>query len=185
MAFTTRHETTFGRGLRTIAEASLVAALGFSVAVLLIGTPIALLVRGLHEGLSWLTRLGDMTGPLIEALVAVASSLGGVLLFALSVRFLLKSTRTAKPFRGAVGKNLKLEIAVPRQDVTLSVLKHRVSQDSLLEGESSEADGTSRFDQLAAIGGSPEGEFVRFQRHSLGEIDRSIHPELNPCPSGG
>jgi hypothetical protein len=114
MAFTTRHETTqarqralgtadptpasrdpkgmesFGAGLRTIAEASLVAALGLPVAVLLIGTPIVLLVRTLHEGLSWLTRAGDMTGPFIEAIVAVASSVGGVLLFALSARFFVR-----------------------------------------------------------------------------------------------
>jgi hypothetical protein len=114
MAFTTRHETararqrtlgagdrtlanrdpkgmaSFGPGLRTIAEASFVAALGLPVAVLLIGTPIALLVRTLHEGLSWLTRSGDMTGPFIEALVAVASSVGGVLLFALSARFFVR-----------------------------------------------------------------------------------------------
>jgi hypothetical protein len=99
MAFTTRHETAFGRGLRTIAEASLVAGLGFSGAVLLIGTPIALLVRALHEGLSWLTRFGDMTSPFIEALVAVASSLGGVVLFALAVRFVLGRFRQRRASR--------------------------------------------------------------------------------------
>jgi hypothetical protein len=114
MAFTTRHETaparqrTFGTadgtlanrdpkgmasfapGLRAIAEASLVAALGLPVAVLLIGTLIALLVRTLHEGLSWLTRSGDVTGPFIEGLVAVASAVGGVLLFALSAQFFVR-----------------------------------------------------------------------------------------------
>lgn len=77
----------FRTGLRTIAEASLVATLGLPVAVLLIGTPIALLVRTLYEGLSWLTRSGNMTGPFIEAVVAVASAAGGVFLFALSARF--------------------------------------------------------------------------------------------------
>jgi len=80
----------FGPGLRTIAEASFVAALGLPVAVLLIGIPIALLVRTLHEGLSWLTRSGGMTGPFIEALVAVASSVGGVFLFAVSARFFVR-----------------------------------------------------------------------------------------------
>ena len=92
MPITTPHETiaAFARGLRAFAEASLVAGLGFSVVVLLIGTPIALLVRGLYEGLSWLTRSGDMTGPFIEALVAVASSVGGVTLFALAARTVVR-----------------------------------------------------------------------------------------------
>jgi hypothetical protein len=49
--------TSFARVIRGFAEASLVA-LGFALAILLIGTPVALIVRGLQEGLSWLARLG-------------------------------------------------------------------------------------------------------------------------------
>ncbi len=48
--------TLFLRTIRGFAEASLVA-LGFALAILLIGAPIALIVRGLHEGFSWLAAL--------------------------------------------------------------------------------------------------------------------------------
>jgi hypothetical protein len=44
------------RVIRGFAEGSLVA-LGFGFAILLIGTTLALFVRGVHEGLSWLVRL--------------------------------------------------------------------------------------------------------------------------------
>lgn len=88
MAYTTRRTTTtLAGGLRTFAEASIVVTLGVAAAVLLIGTPIALLVHALHEALSWLTRSVNVTGPFAEAVVAGASSVGGVVLFALLVRF--------------------------------------------------------------------------------------------------
>ena len=45
----------FVRVVRGFAEAS-VAVLAFAIAILLLGIPIALIVRGLHEGLSWLVR---------------------------------------------------------------------------------------------------------------------------------
>jgi hypothetical protein len=45
----------FVRVIRGFAGASL-AVLAFAIAILLIGIPIALIVRGLHEGLSWLVR---------------------------------------------------------------------------------------------------------------------------------
>lgn len=86
---TTMAFTSFARGARAIGAASLLGAVGFPVAVLLIGTPIALLVRILQEALSWLTRSGGITGPFIEAFIALASSVGGVVLFALSARLLL------------------------------------------------------------------------------------------------
>src|SRR5689334_8890824 len=53
------------RVIRGFAEASLVAV-GFAVAILLIGTPLALFVRGLHEGLSWLVGLGSQTSVLVQ-----------------------------------------------------------------------------------------------------------------------
>src|SRR3954453_13015541 len=67
----------FVRVIRGFAEAS-VAALVFAFAILLIGIPIALIVRGLHEGLSWLVRLGSEMSGLTEPLVAVSSVAGGL-----------------------------------------------------------------------------------------------------------
>ena len=82
--------TSFARGTRTIGAASVLGAVGLPVVALFIGTPIALLVRTLHEALSWLTRFGGITGPLIEAFIALASSVGGVVLFALCARHFLR-----------------------------------------------------------------------------------------------
>ena len=46
----------FVRVVRGFAEGSLIV-LGFALAILLIGTPLALVARGVHEGLSWLVAL--------------------------------------------------------------------------------------------------------------------------------
>ena len=45
----------FVRVVRAFAEASL-AAVAFAVAILLIGLPIALVVRVVHDGVQWLAR---------------------------------------------------------------------------------------------------------------------------------
>ena len=78
----------FMRVIRGFAEGSLVA-LGFALAILLIGTPLALLVRGEHEGLSWLVRLRGETSALMEAFVSVSSVLGTVILVAVFIRLLV------------------------------------------------------------------------------------------------
>jgi len=82
--------TSFTRGARAIGVASLLAAVALPAVVLLLGAPLALLVRTLHEGLSWLTRAGGMTSPFIEASIAFASAVSGLALFALSARVLLR-----------------------------------------------------------------------------------------------
>jgi hypothetical protein len=69
--------TSLVRVIRGFAEGSLVA-LGFAVAILLIGTPLALFVRGLHEGLSWLVRLSGDTSALMEGLVSISSVAGAL-----------------------------------------------------------------------------------------------------------
>ena len=46
----------FFRVVRAFAEGAVVA-FGFAFAILAVGTPIVLIIRGLHEGLSWLGRL--------------------------------------------------------------------------------------------------------------------------------
>ena len=76
------------RVIRGFAEGSL-AALGFALAILLLGTPLALLARGVHEGLSWLVRLRGETSALMEAFVSVSSVLGTVILVAVFVRLLV------------------------------------------------------------------------------------------------
>ena len=83
----------FARGVRAFGAASLLGTVGVPVVVLLVATPVALLVRTLHGSLSWLTRFPGMTGPFVEASIAVASSLGGILLFVLFTRLLLRFYR--------------------------------------------------------------------------------------------
>jgi hypothetical protein len=46
----------FVRVIRGLAEASLVA-IGFAFAILLIGLPVALIGRALHEGVAWLAHV--------------------------------------------------------------------------------------------------------------------------------
>ena len=78
----------FIRVVRGFAEGSLVV-LGFALAILLIGTPLALLARGVHEGLSWLVALRGETSALVEAFVSVSTVLGTVILVAVFVRLLV------------------------------------------------------------------------------------------------
>lgn len=78
----------FVRVIRGFAEGSLVA-LGFALAILLIGTPLALLARGVYEGLSWLVGLRGETSALMEAFVSVSSAVGSVILVAVIVRLLV------------------------------------------------------------------------------------------------
>ncbi len=78
----------FIRVVRGFAQGSLVV-LGFALAILLLGTPLALLARGIHEGLTWLVALRGETSALVEALVSVASVLWTVILVAVFVRLLV------------------------------------------------------------------------------------------------
>jgi hypothetical protein len=64
--------TAFVRVIRGVAEASLVS-IGFGFVILVIGTPIALIVRGLHETLSWLARFSGNPSAMAGALVSVSS----------------------------------------------------------------------------------------------------------------
>ena len=79
----------FVRVMRGFAEASLVA-LAFACAILLIGMPLALIVRGLHEALSWLVaRQGDMSA-LVQAFVSVSSVTGGIVITAVLAKLLVR-----------------------------------------------------------------------------------------------
>jgi hypothetical protein len=69
----------FVRVIRAFAEGSL-AVLAAAIALLLIGIPIALIVRGLHEGLSWTVRLAGEMSAGVEALVSVVSVVGGLVI---------------------------------------------------------------------------------------------------------
>jgi hypothetical protein len=88
----------FVRVIRGFAGASL-AALGFVVAILLIGAPVALIVRGLYEGLSRLARGGGDISALADALVSVASVGGSVVLAAVFVRLLVAFFDWRRRFR--------------------------------------------------------------------------------------
>jgi hypothetical protein len=71
--------TSFSQGVRALAEVSLVA-LAFGLAIFLIGLPVALSVRVMYESVSWLAGMGGEMGPIAEAVVSVASVVGGIIL---------------------------------------------------------------------------------------------------------
>ena len=75
----------FVRIVRAFAEASLVVV-GFGAAILLLGLPFALSVRGVYEGAAWLARQGDDMSALIYALVSAVSAFGALALAAVSLR---------------------------------------------------------------------------------------------------
>ena len=82
--------SSFTRGVRAILGASLLGAVGFPAVILAIGTPAALLVATLHEALTWLAGTTGLTGPFLDGLVALTSAVGGIVLFALIARGLLR-----------------------------------------------------------------------------------------------
>jgi hypothetical protein len=88
----------FIRVVRGFAEGSLVV-LGFALAILLIGTPLALLARGVHEGLSWLVALRGEASALMEAFVSVSTVLVTVTLVAVFVRLLVAFFNWRRRFR--------------------------------------------------------------------------------------
>jgi hypothetical protein len=90
----------FIRVVRGFAEGSLVV-LAFGLAILLVGTPLALLARGVHEALSWLVALRGETSALMEALVSVSSFLGTVILVAAFVRLIVGFFDWRRRFRAS------------------------------------------------------------------------------------
>ena len=90
--------TSFIRVIRGFAEGSLVV-LGFALAILLIGTPLALLARGVHEGLSWFVALRGETSALVDAFVSVSTVIGTVILVASFVRLLVAFFNWRRKFR--------------------------------------------------------------------------------------
>jgi hypothetical protein len=88
----------FIRVIRGFAEGSLVV-LGFALAILLIGTPLALLARGVHEGLSWLAGLRGETSALMDAFVSVSGVIGSIVLVAVVVRLLVGFFEWRRRFR--------------------------------------------------------------------------------------
>src|SRR3954451_19428842 len=91
----------FLRVLRGVAEGSLVA-LGFALAILLIGTPLALLAQGVHEGVSWLVASRGETSALSEAFVSASSIVGTVILVGVLVRLLVGFFSWRRRYRARV-----------------------------------------------------------------------------------
>jgi hypothetical protein len=81
--------TSLFRVIRAFAEASVVA-FGFAFAILALGTPIVLIIRSLHEGLSWLARLVGDHSRVAEALASVSSLAGALILVAVFIRLLVR-----------------------------------------------------------------------------------------------
>jgi len=101
----------FIRVVRGFAEGSLVV-LGFALAILLIGTPLALLARGVHEGLSWFVALRGETSALVDAFVSVSTVIGTVILVASFVRLLVAffNWRRKLRARGSSGRAAKTRL---------------------------------------------------------------------------
>ena len=89
------------RVIRGFTEASLVAV-AFAFAILLIGTPVALIIRGLHEALSWAVRTAGATSVLADALVSVSSVAGGLMIAGVFVRLLVRTLRRPRTTRASV-----------------------------------------------------------------------------------
>ena len=105
----------FVRVIWAFAGASLIA-LAFGFAILLIGLPIALSVRVVHESLSWLVRWRGEVGAAAEALVSVASVLGGIVLTAAFARALVGIFRSRRALGGeARSRNAGIQPALGRE----------------------------------------------------------------------
>jgi hypothetical protein len=91
----------FLRVIRGFAEASLVAV-AFACVILLIGTPVALIVRGLHEALSWVVRSAGVMSVLADALVSVSSVAGGLVIAVVFVRLLVRTLRRRRTSHASV-----------------------------------------------------------------------------------
>jgi hypothetical protein len=109
----------FVRVIRGFAEGSL-AALVFAFAILVIGTPIALIIRGLDEGLSWLVRLGGEMSSRGEALVSVSSVTGGLVIALLVARLIVRSFYERRPFRARVITGRTPHTEVVRQEIGMA-----------------------------------------------------------------
>jgi hypothetical protein len=124
--------TSFLRVIRGFAEGSLVA-LGFGLAILLIGSPLALLARGVYEGLSWLARLRGETSALLEAFVYISSVVGTVILVAVLVRLLVGFFNWRRRIRGRVSTGRDVtstggDVTSTGRDVTTRSNAHEIAE---------------------------------------------------------
>ena len=106
----------FGRVVRGITEGSL-AAVAFAFAIWLIGIPVALIVRGLHAGLSWLVGLGGEMSALVEALVSVSSTAGGLVIALVVATLLVRLFHWRNTFRAAVVSGETPHTDVGREEI--------------------------------------------------------------------
>jgi len=102
----------FRQVIRGLAEGSLVA-LAFALAILVIGTPIALIVRVLYEGLSWLGRFAGNMGAVAEDLISVGSVVGGLVLTAVLARLLVGFFHSRRIFRDRLASSPKTQTRRP------------------------------------------------------------------------
>jgi len=103
------------QGVRAFAEVSVVV-LAFGFAIFLIGLPLVLGVRVVHESLSWLARSGGQMSPVAEALVSVASVGGGIVLTIVLARVLVGFFRWRGALRrGSRASDPAAEPVHPRQ----------------------------------------------------------------------
>ena len=111
----------FVRVIRGVAEASL-AAVGFALAILLVGAPFALLVRGVHESLSWLVRLRGDVSPLGEAIVAASSVAAAIVLVVAFARGVSKFLNWRREFRARMIGELDRSAAPELEEIAASAI---------------------------------------------------------------
>jgi len=112
----TRSLTAFLRVIRAFAEGSVVA-FGFALAILAVGMPIVLSIRGLYEGLSWLTRLVGGSSAFVDAIVSVSSVAGGVILTVVFIKLLVRFFHWRRRFRTVVMTGHAATARVDQRDI--------------------------------------------------------------------
>jgi hypothetical protein len=113
---TARGLASFVRVIRAFAEGSVVV-FGFAFAILAIGTPIVLIIRGLHEGLLWLARLVGGSSAFVEALVSASSVAGGVVLTAVFVKLLVRCFHWCSRRRTALMTGHAATARLPQREI--------------------------------------------------------------------
>jgi len=98
-------------------------ALGFAVAILLLGTPIALIVRVLHDGLLWLVRPRGELSALVEVLMSASSVAGSVVIAAVFTRLLVRFFHWRRTLHARVISEKIPHVTLDREELGKAALR--------------------------------------------------------------
>lgn len=96
-------------------------AFGFALAILAVGMPIVLSIRGLYEGLSWLARFVGGSSVFVDALVSVSSVAGGVILTVVFIKLLVRFFHWRHRFRTVVMTGHAVTARVGQREIAQAV----------------------------------------------------------------